>query len=271
MTGPNLLPAVIAGARVSHAAQHHGRMGLIVVTPQREILGLTVTTVVPDGKHAIVQAAGSSVRSGLCRRLTAEGEADSPVSSLICGIPFTGPICVRSEFAGLEAARYPEYPRIDEGSLFLLRGQQHVFLGGVVASGATVYRQCGETRSIYYGALEIELPSCETLRDGDAGAAVVSDEGIPIGLLVGEKDGLAVVAPLAPLFRVAQLKPLSVLEASRHLGLAIQMIEKKVLAELITQEVDKPNHPDLVAPEVSRRPSSDELLRNSSDILDMAA
>ena len=260
LLNPSYVPQVAAGAKIARG-DAFGRIGLMAVTAQREIVALTVATVIGDGEAAIIYAGERRIRTSAARQITGELEGDSPVACLICAVPINSSMRPRSEFGGLEEASDPTTPKAGT-PLFLERELQRVPLGDLVGFGATFYRQKPGRRMVYHGALEIDTTSGVLLR-GDAGLAVTTQEGAPVGLLVGIRGTIAIVAPLEDAFRAARLRPLKARDASRHFGTALIKSHGEWLADFMTQEL-QPKREDLLPLELEREleslPTSDRLV-----------
>lgn len=235
LPAPDSLPEVIVGSIVTDGADRRGRIGILAVTSQLDIVGLTAATVCECGKEATILTSHGHITFEGVSYLRDEIEPESPIGALVCAIPLLGALRLRSEFAGLDAALRPVEPTAECRRAFLHRGAERIALGSTVATHATVYRDVGGVRKIYHGAVQIDACGVGFLR-GDAGSAVCNEFGEPIGLLVGVQGQLAIVAPLAPLLRAAGMTPLSTFEASRQFVRALRANEKSYIEQLISAE-----------------------------------
>ncbi len=235
LPSPDDLPEVIAGNIVTDGRARLGRVGLLVVTPQLNVVALTAATVVDCGEEATIITNLGRVECASVNYLRDEIEPESPIGALVCAVPLLGALRGRSEFAGLDASLPPVEPTTQCARAFLHRGTERIPLGRTVATYATIYRDVSGVRRTYHGAVQIYAKGVEFVR-GDAGSAVCDELGAPIGLLVGVQEELAIIAPLAPLLSAAGMVPLSAFEASRQFVKALRANENAYVQQLISAE-----------------------------------
>ncbi|HEX7855950.1 MAG TPA: hypothetical protein VF503_19880 [Sphingobium sp.] len=246
----DLLPVVSAGAVITDGEDRRGRLGFLALTSQRDIVGLTTSSIVENGANAWIVAGAEHIASGPICPIRDSIDPESPIDALVSMVPIVKSVYLRADFAGLEESKVPALPVIDGKATTLYRGASRIALGPVVATHATVYRKVEDRRIVYYGGAQVETDG-QTLQRGDAGAAVCNERGEPIGVLVGAEGNLAILAPLAPLLHAAQLTPLSLFEASRHFDLALKSAESEyedriVAVEKAVRSVTDISHEQLV-------------------------
>lgn len=263
------IPILRAGARLSHGPDRRGYVGVLATNAQREVIALTVSTVIAEGEfgHAPVSG-GHRLLLGPAQVQADSGLVESPIAALISSLPVSHDVIVRSEFAQLETARGP-VDVDDDTMLYIVRGDAVLPLGVLTATHSTIYRGKGEQRKIYYGASEVALASGSELMQGDAGAPVTCGQGRLYGLMIGSRGGVAIVAPLKPLFHAAKLTVLSPSDASRHLVSVQTKFQSMALTKLLAEEAE-PKTNRVLAGNYSYQKSSDQLLQESN-VLSLAA
>lgn len=200
-----------------------GRLGLLVTDAQGRFFALVTHSIVAPGEAALTGEGQDAFRLGLARglKLHPEPTGFQSVSSLISAVRLGVKLQLNATVGGgspqrvvasvLEAMRRPLRLAVD--------GRQ-VELGAIVAHSATTYfAEADGTTVPYKGALILGYSaSYPALADGDAGAMVVTPEGVPVAMVVGgNKHGLVAV-PLEELLRRNKMRPITQYDVARRVG-----------------------------------------------------
>lgn len=224
MTLPRHL--IVCAGQLVHTRESlgQGTLGLLAQDGRLRVFGLTVGTVVPPGRSALLSQEGGWGVFGPAKRLDNSTGADTIESgALLVSLELSQRVRVHASLSGVAEA-YPTRP------LNLVLGKRLVVSTSRGVRRAGILRQIGlqailtgpdGTERRYSGLAELafsaELPK---LIPGDAGALVLTDDSAPVGLVVGASHSGILITPMHELLHAAGLSPLSSWAAQHHNAIA---------------------------------------------------
>jgi hypothetical protein len=241
MIGPVEQLGLGAGLSVVGPNQAFGTIGILAAMGDGEIVGLTVRTAVPAGAMCTVYAGEHVLELGPGAPAP-EGVSEEAIG-LITQVTIPERIRVHSEFGGLDEARPAISPRGAWGQdLWLVKGPKRVPLGRLSALDATNFRIVQGNHVALHRTAEVECPA-GLLEAGDAGAVVTTSRGRPVGMVIGSRPGVVIIAPLQAYLELNGLRLLRLEDASeryrRVLDLQAEQEEQLLLQLDRTPQYDR--------------------------------
>jgi hypothetical protein len=209
-----------AGSRLI-CGERAGTLSFLCVKEGVGVVGLSVSSISSGAEpwqavtHRGTFELGNAVEFEEC--FSGPSSSDHiPISSMISYFVVPYSVNVRAEFLQVDFPPPPIDPFNLQGQLYLASARERRPLGPLTSICATTYRLINGALIPLWGAIEIQCEGRRVLQNGDAGKAVTTESGMPVGILVGMKPGIAVVAPIAELFSMTKLKMLTVTDAAQH-------------------------------------------------------
>lgn len=256
MTGPIEQRGLGAGLSVSGPNHSRGMIGILATNGKGEIFGLTVNTAVPVGDVCTVHAGEHVLELGPGAPAL-DGTSDEAIG-LITRIVIPEEVRAHSEFGGLDEAREAISPRDawDE-VLWLVKGSRRHPMGKLSALDATNFRVVNGQHVALHRTAEADCPA-GLLKAGDAGAIVATSRGRPVGIVIGSRPGVAILAPLQIYLERTDLRLLRLEDATERYDRVLQLRAKQKVQQLL--QLDRvPQYDPRLDQLPDRRKSSDEI------------
>jgi hypothetical protein len=198
-----------------------GRIGMLVANAEDRCFALVTTTTVATGNVALLAEGDVEERLGLSRSMELHPEplGFQSVSSLIAAVPVRSRAPLSANVGGgsplLAVSALVDV--LDEPMKLALDDRQ-IDLGTLIGHGVTIYFAGEHGQAIpYKGALEFGYTSSyPRLAPGDAGALVVTGNGVPVAMVVGGNKRGVVAVPLFELLRRNGMRPLTTFDVVKR-------------------------------------------------------
>ncbi len=238
-----------------------GRLGMLVTDAAGRFFALVTSTVVEPGEAAFIGEGDDGMRLGVARALKLHPEPAGflSVSSLISAVPIRARTHISATVGGGSPQRVvaPIVEVLGRPMRLALDGHQ-VELGPILAHSATTYFADSDGAAIAYkGALILGYSAAyPRLAEGDAGAMIVTREGVPVAIVVGGNARGLVAVPLAELLRRNRLRPISQYDVARR----IRKEDRTLVKDAVVDQDSARTTRKAVSPILGRRTSSEETL-----------